>query len=447
MNARIVVIGGGISGIAAAWELRGTGAEVILLEARGNLGGRLTSHCAVGTPTLFDNGPHLFLSSYTQTRRLFREQGIDEEIHYPYPGQVPFVLEAGGLADLKEYPLPAPFHLAVGLLNFHAFPLRSRLRILNAIQKLLKSPLATTQSARQWLEGSSCESERRMFWLPLIRAALNAPADAVPTQHLRVIFQQGFCKKPFGGRLGYARQPLREIFSRRMEQILKNAGIQIRLKTKCESLAIRENRITEVRIKNGGLLPCDAVCLALPPGSLLDVMNNLLEGERIIREYRLRDWVGTSIFTLYLWADARPLLDAYTCLPNGKISWVFDYGRMWGDRAAPLALMLNDPLQRMHSVQPASPAEAGTPAQLIDIADELFQAFPQLKKVRWANWKFVKAPFTTPLRPPDLWGKSLSQMTYIRNLFLSGDWLDAELPPSVEAGVRTGRKTARILIQ
>ncbi len=448
MNTRIVVVGGGISGIAAAWELRKTGAEVILLEARGHLGGRLTSYFAAELPTLLDNGPHLFLSSYTQMRRLFREFGLDNEITYPYPGRVSFVLREGMRADLKEYPLPAPYHLAAGLLNFRALPLRSRVRILKAIQTLLKSPPTTTQTTAQWLDEFSTDEERRMFWLQLIRAALNAPADAVPIPYLRVIFQQGFCKKPFGGRLGYARRPLQEIFSQRMKPTLENTGIQVHLKTTCESFIVKENRITDVLLKGGGRLSCDAVFLALPPGSLLNVLKNLPVGERIIQEYLLRDWRANPITTLYLWADERPLLEAFTCLPDGKIGWVFDYERMWENRAAPLALMLNEPLERTCAAEPASSAKGEAPVQPIcELAEELLQAFPQLQKVRWTHWKLVTAPHATPLRPRALWWKTLPQTTCIPNLFLSGDWLDAELPPTVEAGVRAGRKIADFLIR
>jgi glycine/D-amino acid oxidase-like deaminating enzyme len=447
MNTRIVVVGGGISGSAAAWKLREFGAEVILLEARGHLGGRLTSHSAAESPTLFDNGPHLFLSTYTQMRRFLQKLNLKDEIIYPYPGRVPFILDEGRRADLKEYPLPAPYHLAAGLLNFQALPLRSRLRILKAVHTLLISAPDPTQSAARWLEGCSGEEERRIFWRPLIRAALNAPAEALPVQHLRAICREGFCKKPIGGRLGYARRPLQDLFSRRMQPILEDAGIQIHLKTTCESIKVEENRVQEVLTKGGGRFGCDAVCLALPPGSLLSVLKNFPEGELIIQDYHLRDWRGSPITTLYLWADERPLLEAYACLPDGKIGWVFDYGRMWSNRTAPLALMLNEPHDRTHTAGSASPAEADARLQLIELADALLRAFPQLQKVRWKHWKLVTAPQATPLRPPALWGKALPQVTRIPNLILCGDWLDSDLPPTVEAGVRAGWKIANICLQ
>jgi len=44
-----------------------------------------------------------------------------------------------------------------------------------------------------------------------------------------------------------------------------------------------------------------------------------------------------------------------------------------------------------------------------------------------------------------LWGKEMKQTTAIENLTVAGDWLDPELPATVEAGARTGSKAAEIL--
>lgn len=64
-GARIVVIGGGFSGIAAAVSLRDLGASVTLLDDRATLGGRARSDDLEGFT--IDTGAQLIASSFART--------------------------------------------------------------------------------------------------------------------------------------------------------------------------------------------------------------------------------------------------------------------------------------------------------------------------------------------------------------------------------------------
>lgn len=67
-DARVIVIGGGFSGVAAAARLRDHGARVMLLESRPVLGGRARSDRFGGVT--IDVGAQLIASSFTRTRAL-----------------------------------------------------------------------------------------------------------------------------------------------------------------------------------------------------------------------------------------------------------------------------------------------------------------------------------------------------------------------------------------
>ena len=64
---RVVVIGGGFAGLAAAIALQEHRHEVTLLERRGVLGGRATSFPDTVTGEDVDNGTHLMIAAYTAT--------------------------------------------------------------------------------------------------------------------------------------------------------------------------------------------------------------------------------------------------------------------------------------------------------------------------------------------------------------------------------------------
>ncbi|MGB0590752.1 MAG: protoporphyrinogen oxidase [Myxococcota bacterium] len=77
---RVIVIGGGISGLASAWEIRQRcpGVEVIILEASKDVGGCIRTERREGF--VFDHGPAGFLNRHPSTLRIARSLGLADEI-------------------------------------------------------------------------------------------------------------------------------------------------------------------------------------------------------------------------------------------------------------------------------------------------------------------------------------------------------------------------------
>jgi phytoene dehydrogenase-like protein len=63
----VIVIGGGFAGLSAAARLTRAGARVLVLEARGRLGGRATAFPDRDTGEHVDNGQHVLLGCYRET--------------------------------------------------------------------------------------------------------------------------------------------------------------------------------------------------------------------------------------------------------------------------------------------------------------------------------------------------------------------------------------------
>ena len=64
---KVVVVGAGFAGLAAAIRLQERRHEVLLLERRGILGGRATSYVDAPSGDEVDNGTHLMLGAYRET--------------------------------------------------------------------------------------------------------------------------------------------------------------------------------------------------------------------------------------------------------------------------------------------------------------------------------------------------------------------------------------------
>jgi predicted NAD/FAD-binding protein len=111
---KVAVIGAGYAGLAAAVELAARGAPVTVFEAARELGGRARRVDYRGMA--LDNGQHILLGAYRETLRLMRLTGADPTALLL---RLPLQLVIPGRFSLQAAPLPAPLHLAFGLLTAH----------------------------------------------------------------------------------------------------------------------------------------------------------------------------------------------------------------------------------------------------------------------------------------------------------------------------------------
>src|SRR3954447_15137113 len=76
----VAVIGGGVAGLAAAAALAEAGQRVLVLEARGQLGGRATAFRDRETGELVDNGQHVLFGCYHDTFAFLRRIGATQTV-------------------------------------------------------------------------------------------------------------------------------------------------------------------------------------------------------------------------------------------------------------------------------------------------------------------------------------------------------------------------------
>ena len=106
MSIDVVIVGGGIAGLAAAYELNGRGASFVVLERASRPGGVIVSEELDGFT--IDAGPDALLIQKPDGIKLCQELGLGDRLVSTLPPRLGFIQRRG-----KLYPLPAASVLGI----------------------------------------------------------------------------------------------------------------------------------------------------------------------------------------------------------------------------------------------------------------------------------------------------------------------------------------------
>jgi len=121
----IVIIGGGISGLALAYQLEKKGLPYLLLEATGKLGGLISTHKTIDG-FQFEGAPNTLLAD-AEAFELIEELGLSEAVVYPSAvSENRYVFKNGRLRQLPDKPLR--------LLTSRFFSWATKLKVIKELQ-------------------------------------------------------------------------------------------------------------------------------------------------------------------------------------------------------------------------------------------------------------------------------------------------------------------------
>src|SRR3954465_6573853 len=126
----VAVIGAGVAGLAAASALAHAGQRVVVLEARGQLGGRATAFRDRETGELVDNGQHVLFGCYAETFAFLRRIGAAQNVRVQPSLEVPYLDLEGRRSVMRCPRWPSPLHLLGGVFGWDALPLAEKVGVL-----------------------------------------------------------------------------------------------------------------------------------------------------------------------------------------------------------------------------------------------------------------------------------------------------------------------------
>lgn len=450
-SGRIAVIGAGWAGLACALHLCERGAAVALFDAAPQAGGRARElELSIdGNRFALDNGQHLLVGAYRDSLRLIGQLGGASLLR-----RQAMRLDATNGMKLRTYRLPAPLHLASGLLFCQGLSIGARLRLVEMMVRLRWARWLTPAATVAELLARSRQPPELIerLWQPLCIATLNTDIDAACAQTFVNVLRDTLGGARPASDFMISHSTLSQLFVNPAMQRLQALGCVSHLRSSVRAI-VRQPAGWQVLVAaaNEGD-HFDQVVLAVPPVNALRLLPEVCADQAAagaLRETRaaLGRFEYEPIATTYLWwhdADLRARgisLPAWIQLAESLHDdcfgqWLFDRGSQHGQRLAGVVVSAAARALLRQSDQVSDGERIGNGA-----ARQVCQQMnlPAPTAIRTVVEK--RATFRcTPDRPKLQVGALRASLP---GVWLAGDYAWPEYPATLEAAVRSGEAAAR----
>ncbi len=425
--AEVIVIGGGLAGLASAAALAGAGHNVRVLESRRFLGGRATSY-EIGTgenAETIDNCQHILLRCCVNLLDFYRRLGVEDKV--TFYREFIFIEPGGRRSTMRSGVLPAPAHFIESFLSLKFLNFSEKLAVMRGINAV-KSQYKTRKdldriSMLDWLkEQNQPPRVIERFWRQVMVSAISEELEATAAAHGFQVFRLVFLANKNSYEMGVPAVPLGDFYS---VDTWKNVGpVEFQLRSPVERIVIEGGVVRSVIVR-GEELRADQYICALPFDRVAEVAPGL--------DLDVSGFEYAPITGIHLWFD-RPVIDVpQATLLDRTIQWIFNKHE---GRAVQLVVSASRSLLEMPR------------ADVIALAiRELEEFLPAARGAKLEKAHVVKEVKAVLSAKPGLELRRPVSRTNVSNLFLAGDWTRSGWPAIMEGAVRSGYLAAEAVAE
>lgn len=420
--SHVIVLGGGLAGLAAAAALGQSGHRVTVLEARPFLGGRATSYPlpAAESGEVIDNCQHILLKCCVNLLDFYRRLGVADQIHFHK--EFYFIEPGGRTSVMRAGVLPKPLHFTESFASLKFLSLGDKLAIGRALLAIRRERHARRDldsiTMLEWLreKGQTPRAIER-FWRQILVSAINEELDRMAASHGFQVFYLGFLAASDSYQMGIPSVPLGDLYSAAAWS--RVPPVEIRFRTPVSAIRFESGRVAAIEAGEEPL-QADHYISALPFEKLAPLAPEL--------GIDFSPFTHSPITGVHLWFD-RPVTD----LPHGTlldrtVQWFFN----------------KDAGRYIQLVISASRSLTDMPrGEVIDLAlRELREFLPAAREAQLVRSHVVKEIRATFSAATGLESLRPEARTRFANFTLAGDWTRSGWPATMEGAVRSGYKAA-----
>ena len=452
-----MVLGGGVAGIATAVYLLDLGYRVVLLEARGFLGGRSFSFTDKEGEVAVDNGQHVIIKACSQFLDLLERLGALDRWYQQPRLHLPILDRRGKSGSLSSSRLPSPFHLAPSFFRYSHLGIRDKFRVVQALARAKftnrHQPYLEQITFKEWLDRRG-QTERAVenFWNLLLMPTLNDHVQDVSATMGLMIVQEGMLAGSHGADLGYAQEELLEALGAPAQEYLTHWGARLFLSSPIRRLVIKSGEVQAVELGSGENRSGQIFVSALP----FDALLRLLPPEALEMPYyqRLTGLESSPIVNVHLWYDREVMTQDFVAFVDGPLQWVFNKSRIYarsrpGYKQPGLAGRQESNAGQYICISLSAAWEyIDQPREALAerFIDEMAQVFPEAKRSRVKRAVVVKQRQATFRCLPGANARRPDSPTPYSNLFLAGEWTNTGWPSTMESAARSGYNAAQAVL-
>ncbi|MFI5362890.1 MAG: hydroxysqualene dehydroxylase HpnE [Elusimicrobiota bacterium] len=434
----VLVLGGGFAGLSCAVALAAEGRSVLVLEKKPHLGGRAYSFDDPVAGLSVDNGQHLFLGCYRATRRFLKTIGAEDGLSI-YRDVVVDYAEPGGKKDRLDCPswLPAPYHLAAGLMGLKGVPLKDKFALLafDAALKAMKKgdiPSAVEKmTVRQWLSslGLSRTFQTRFFDPAAIGILNEKPEIASAAGFIQALREMFFTGKE-SSCFALANTALSELYVDAAREFIEKRGGRVISTAKAAGLIEEGGRVRGVVTDMDSRFEAGSVVSTLAPWDLKKLtLPAALRGS-------WEDLAPAPIVGATFLMDRRVMNERFIGLLNTETHWVFNKSLIHGVAADGQTLVI--------VISGAHEQIGYSPEKILAAAmRDLSSCLPGFSKAKVLVSKVVKEPFATLSPVPGSEAKRPLPGSGMPGFLFAGDWTRTGFPATIESACVSGEIAAQ----